>query len=137
MSIFKGLSSHGNTKAKKSEDSDESPQMPQSELTLNIINRLMRKNGLVERTGVANVLNQLEITPIPTGSVIPITNSVNKAAILDSERIKMRIPLVYVWLETYLLAQKGAKRFIFILKDLAAEQVAGKEEIGNAGIEEG
>jgi hypothetical protein len=47
---------------------------------------------------------------------------------LDSERIKLKIPLVYIWLETYLLAQKGAKRFVFILKDLAAEQLAGQTE---------
>ena len=102
--------------------------MTQAEATMNIINRLLRQMGLAERNGVANVLNQLEIAPIPLGAVIPIANSVTKASILDSERIKLKIPLVYIWLETYLLAQKGAKRFVFILKDLAAEQLAGQTE---------
>jgi hypothetical protein len=104
------------------------PAMSAGEATLNIINRLMRTIGLAERSGVSNVLNQLEIAPIPQGAVVPIANSVTKAAILDSERIKRRIPLVYIWLETYLLAQKGAKKFAFMLKDLAAEQLAGKAE---------
>lgn len=125
----KGLSPRS-TPLAQSEDAEdnERQQMSREEATLNIINRLLRKSGLAERMGVSNVLNQLEIAPIPQGAVIPIANSVTKAAILDSERIRQGIPLVYIWLETYLLAQKGAKKFAFMLKDLAAEQLAGKAE---------
>jgi hypothetical protein len=124
--MYKGLPSY---KVSSSAIENKDGQgMTQAEATMNIINRLLRQMGLAERNGVANVLNQLEIAPIPLGAVIPIANSVTKASILDSERIKLKIPLVYIWLETYLLAQKGAKRFVFILKDLAAEQLAGQTE---------
>jgi hypothetical protein len=111
--------------------------MTQGEAVVQIVNRLMRKTGMAERIGASGVLDQLEITPIPIGAVIPIANSVTKAAILDGERIRLRIPLVYIWLETYELAVKGSKRFAFLLKDLAAEQLAGKVEENLAQGEEG
>ena len=80
-------------------------------------------------------MNQLEIAPIPSGAVIPICNSITKAAILDYERIAQGIPLVYIWMETFLLATKGSKRFAFMIKDLASEQLAGKAEEPNIGDE--
>jgi hypothetical protein len=130
-----GLKPYKISAGKIDEETDGARPMSTGEATLNIINRLMRTIGLAERAGVGNVLNQLEIAPIPQGAVIPIANSITKAAILDSERIRLRIPLVYVWLETFLLGQKGAKKFAFMLKDLAAEQLAGRAEESLEGEE--
>jgi hypothetical protein len=132
----KGLVPYKVSQQKVDEETDgHNSGMTTGEATLNIINRLLRQVGVAERRGVSNMLNQLEITPIPSGAVIPIANSVCKAAILDAERIKQRIPLVYVWLETYLLGQKGAKRFSFMLKDLAVEQLSGKIDENIEGSE--
>ena len=118
------------------EPEDSSHPMSNAEATLNIINRLMRQTGMADRTGVAGVMNQLEIAPVPQGAIIPICNSLCKAAILDSDRIANGIPLVYIWMECYLLLQKGSKKFSFMLKDLAEAQLASKgEEI--LGGEEG
>ena len=134
--MFTGLPSFKPKPLESAESKDGQP-MSTGEATLNIINRLMRKTGLAERSGASNVLDQLEITPIPIGAVIPIANSITKAAILDSERIRMRIPLVYVWMETYELAVKGSKRFAFLLKDLASDQLAAKIDDNAGAGEEG
>jgi hypothetical protein len=130
-----GLRPHTTRPLNSEEPEDSQHQMTAGEATLNIVNRLLRSTGMAERSGVAGVLNQLEIAPIPQGAVIPLCNSICKAAILDSGRIEQGIPLVYIWLETYLLAQKGAKRFAFMIKDLASEQLAGKGEEINGGEE--
>jgi hypothetical protein len=117
------------------EEPEDNPQMPTSDPTLNIINRIMRTTGRAERSGVSGILNQLEIAPIPSGAAIPICNSLTKAAILDYGRISQGIPLVYTWLESYLLAVKGSKRCAFMIKDLASDQLAGKAEEINGGEE--
>lgn len=130
-----GLRPHSIKPINSEEPEDSRQPMSTSELTLNIVNRLLRTTGVAERTGVTGVLNQLEIAPIPQGAVIPLCNSITKAAILDSSRIEQGIPLVYIWLEVYLLAQKGAKKFAFMLKDLASEQLATKSEETGMGEE--
>jgi len=130
-----GLRPHSIRPLNAEEPEDNPQRMTASEATLNIVNRLLRTTGMAERSGVAGVLNQLEIAPIPSGAVIPICNSITKAAILDYERISKGIPLVYIWMETFLLATKGSKRFAFMIKDLASEQLAGKAEEPNIGDE--
>jgi hypothetical protein len=130
-----GLRPHAIKPIASEEPEDSQQPMSNSQITLNIINRMLRQTGLAERTGAAGVLNQLEIAPIPQGAVIPICSSIMKAAILDSSRIEQGIPLVYIWLETFLLGQKGTKKFAFMLKDLAATQLESKVEDESAGAE--
>jgi hypothetical protein len=107
------------------------------DILVNIVGRFIRKHGLAERTGADAVLDQLEMTPIPMGAVIPIANTIMKASILDEDRIRNKIPLAYVWLEAFLLGQKGAKKqFAFMLKDLAqvgAERDVEESETGEEG----
>jgi hypothetical protein len=112
-----------------------SNQTTKGDVALDLVRRLLRETGLADRKGVTGVLNQLEIAPIPIGAVVPIACSIMRAAINDQERIKQGIPLVYIWLEAYFLGQKGAKKFAFMLKDLAQEQLAGKAEEIEAGQE--
>jgi hypothetical protein len=102
-----------------------------------IVSRFIRKPSKAERTGASSVLDQLEVSPIPIGAVLHIANSVMRASILDERRIKAQVPLVYVWLETYCLCQKGAKKqFAFMVKDLAqvgAERDVEESEEGEEG----
>lgn len=131
LKMYQGLPSH-KVNTDIGDVSKNGHTMSQGEAAMNIVNRLMRQTGVSERVGVSDVLNQLEITPIPKGAVIPIANSIAKAAILDGERIKQGIPLVYIWLGAYLLGTKGSKNFVFAVKELAQEQLAGKidESVG-------
>lgn len=115
--------------------SDEAPTN-RSDVALDLVKRLLREKGLADRRGVTPVLNQLEITPIPIGAVVPIACSIMKAAITDKDRTRLRIPLVYIWLEAYFLGNKGAKKFAGIVKDIAIEQIVTKSdepEIGEEG----
>lgn len=113
---------------------NDNPTRP--DVALDLIKRLFRERGMADRRGVGNVLNQLEIAPIPVGATTHIATSIMKASIHDRERIKKQIPLVYIWLEAYMLGRKGAtKQFFFAAKDLAQEQLAGKAEEPEIGEE--
>ena len=132
-----GLTANRKLKPINSEEpADDGRPMTAGEATYNIVNRLLRTTGAAERVGVSNILNQLEIAPIPLGAVIPLCNSLTKAAILDSERIAQGIPLVYIWTEIYLLATKGSKKFAFMVKELASDQLSSEIK-DTAGGEEG
>jgi hypothetical protein len=103
---------------------------------LNVINRLMRRTAVSDRTGVTAILEQLEISPIPLAAVVPMALSITTASITDLERRRRRIPLSYIFDEAYLLGNKGAKRFAFMYKDLAQEQIAGQNEEEVEGAED-
>lgn len=114
----------------------EDNNQQRNDVALDLIKRLFRDTGLADRRGVGNVLSQLEIAPIPIGAVNHIATSIMKASIHDKERIRLQIPLVYIWLEAYMLGQKGAKKqFFFAAKELAQEQLAGKNEEPEIGEE--
>jgi len=116
-------------------EDDVQPRQP-NEL-VQIVNRLLRKPSNSDRLGSTQIFEGLEVSPIPLDAVVPIANSMAKSSILDYRRKKMGIPLMYVWLDVYLCANKGAKKYPFImLKDLAAEQLAGdvkEAELGEEG----
>ena len=123
---MKGLTA--NHKTEKVNENGEVHEITTGEATINITNRLMRKPGLADRTGVVGIIDQLEIAPIPQGAIIPIASSIMRASRLDGERIRLKIPLMYIWLEAFLLGQKGAKGHRMIIRDLATTKLQGESE---------
>jgi hypothetical protein len=105
---------------------DENPEGVKSqEAIMQLTNRILRKPNKFDKPGSSSVFEQAEISPMPLDAVVPMANSMTKAAIMDFRRKKMRIPLVYTWLDFYLCANKGAKKFAYIMvKDAAIEQLA-------------
>lgn len=95
---------------------------------LPILNRLLRRKRVSDRLGVTAILEQLEISPIPLAAVVPMALSITVSSIPDMERRRRRIPLSYIFDEAYLLGNKGAKKFAFIAKELAQEQLAAASE---------
>jgi len=103
---------------------------------LQVINRLMRRGQVSDRLGVSAVMEQLEISPIPLSAVVPMALSITINSVPDLERRRKRIPLSYIFLESYLLANKGSKKFAFLYKDLAQEQIAAQTDEEVEGAED-
>jgi hypothetical protein len=102
-----------------------------------LIGRLMRKPNNYDRRGSTEILEQLEVSPISLNAVVPIAMSITKASVTDMRRIRNKIPLVYIWLDAYLMGNKGAKHYVqHVVKDTVLEQLAGEVKEPEIGDEE-
>lgn len=117
-----------------SNDNDNTGVVKSQEQLIQLTNRILRKPNQYDKPGSSSVYEQLEVSPTPLDAVVPIANSMAKADILDFRRIKMRIPLVYKWFDAYLCANKGSKKFAYVMvKDAMIEQLASEVKDAELG----